>query len=145
MNDIVTVLEQQDYFRIPFRIRKSNHLYVHAKVNGIKGLFLIDTGASNTCIDSDEKSFFKLLSKAHKAKASGAGSNDMHAEISTDNTIQLGKWKKNDINLILLDLTHVNIALSEYNLPKVHGIIGSDLLKNNSAIIHYPLQLLFIK
>lgn len=144
MNDLVTVLEQQNYYSIPFRIRKSNHLYVHAKVNGIKGLFLIDTGASNTCIDSNEKLFFKLLSKAHKAKASGAGSNDMHAEISTDNTIQLGKWKKNDINLILLDLTHVNIALSEYDLPKVHGIIGSDLLKNNGAIIHYPLQLLFI-
>ena len=69
----------------------------------------------------------------------------MHAEISTDNTIQLGKWKKNDINLILLDLTHVNIALLEYNLPKVHGIIGSDLLKTNHAVVHYPLQLLFIK
>ncbi len=145
MNDIVTVLEQQDYFSIPFRIRKSNHLYVHAKINGTKGLFLIDTGASNTCIDSNEKSFFKLLSKAHKAKASGAGSNDMHAEISSGNAIQLGKWKKNDIHLILLDLTHVNIALLEYNLPKVHGIIGSDLLKTNHAVVHYPLQLLFIK
>ena len=61
MNDLVTVLEQQNYFSIPFRIRKSNHLFVHAKVNRIKGLFLIDTGASNTCIDSNEKSFFKLL------------------------------------------------------------------------------------
>src|SRR5690606_9605756 len=65
MNDIVTVLEQQNYYSIPFRIRKSNHLYVHAKINRIKGLFLIDTGASNTCIDSNEKSFFNLLSKAH--------------------------------------------------------------------------------
>lgn len=145
MNDLVTVLEQQNYFSIPFRIRKSNHLFVYAKVNRIKGLFLIDTGASNTCIDSNEKLFFKLLSKPQKAKASGAGSNDMHAEISTNNSIQLGQWKKNAVDLILLDLTHVNIALNEYNLPKVHGIIGSDLLKTNSAIIHYPLQLLFIK
>ncbi|WCM41327.1 retroviral-like aspartic protease family protein [Flavobacterium sp. CBA20B-1] len=145
MNDLVTVLEQQNYFSIPFRIRKSNHLYVQAKINRIKGLFLIDTGASNTCIDSNEKDFFKLLSKAHKAKASGAGSNDMHAEISTKNAIQLGKWKKTGIDLILLDLTHVNFALTQYKLPKVHGIIGSDLLKSNGAIIHYPEQLLFIK
>ena len=145
MNDLVTVLEQQNYFSIPFRIRKSNHLFVQAKINRIKGLFLIDTGASNTCIDSNEQSFFNLLSKEHKAKASGAGSNNMHAEISVNNNIQLSKWKKNGIDLILLDLTHVNIALNEYGLPKVHGIIGSDLLKSHHAIIHYPLQLLFIK
>lgn len=145
MNDIVTVLEQQDYFSIPFRIRKSNHLFVQAKINRVKGLFLIDTGASNTCIDSSEQTLFNLLSKAHKAKASGAGANGMHAEISVNNSIQLGKWKKNGIDIILLDLTHVNIALNEYDLPKVHGIIGSDLLKSHHAIIHYPLQLLFIK
>lgn len=145
MNNFVTVLEEQDYFSIPFRIRKSNHLYVYAKINRIKGLFLIDTGASNTCIDLNEQEYFKLLSKAHKVKASGAGSNDMHAEISINNTIQLGKWKKNAVDLILLNLSHVNIALTQYNLPRVHGIIGSDLLKSNDAIIHYPLQLLFIK
>lgn len=144
MTDIVSVLEQQNYFSIPFRVRKSNHLFVHAKINRIKGLFLIDTGASNTCIDSNEKDFFKLLSKPHKAKASGAGSNEMHAEISTNNYIEMGKWKKTNIDLVLLDLSHVNFALNEYGLPKVHGIIGSDLLKKHHAIIHYPLQLLFI-
>lgn len=145
MNDIVTVLEQQDYFSIPFRIRKSNHLFIQAKVNNTKGLFLLDTGASNTCVDINEQSFFTLLAQQHKAKASGAGANGLYAEISKNNTIQLGKWKKNNISIILLDLTHVNIALNEYSLPKVHGIIGSDLLKNNHAIIHYPKQLLFIR
>lgn len=145
MIDITTVLAQQDYFSIPFRIRKSNHLYIHGKVNRVKGLFLIDTGASNTCIDSNEQELFNLLSKEHKAKASGAGSNNMHAELSVNNHIQLGKWKKSNIEIILLDLTHVNTALSEYGLPKVHGIIGSDLLKSQHAIINYPLQLLFIK
>lgn len=145
MNDIATVFEQQDYFSIPFRIRKSNHLFVHAMVNRTKGLFLIDTGASNTCIDLHEQDFFKLLSKQHKAKASGAGGNGLYAEISHENTIQMGKWKKNGLSVILLDLTHVNLALTEYQLPKVHGIIGSDLLKAHQAVIHYPLRLLFIK
>lgn len=145
MNDSLLFFEQQGYFGIPFRIRKSNHLYVHAKINKTKGLFLIDTGASNTCVDSNEQAYFQLLSKTHKAKASGAGANGMHAEISTNNCIQMGKWKQNGVAVILLDLTHVNFALAEYDLPKVHGIIGSDLLKNHHAIIHYPQQLLFIK
>lgn len=146
MNDIIiTVLAQQDYLSIPFRIRKSNHLYIQGKINRVKGLFLIDTGASNTCIDIHEQMFFNLLSKEYRAKASGAGSNNLHAELSLNNHIQLGKWKKSNIDLILLDLTHVNTALTEYGLPKVHGIIGSDLLKSQQAIIYYPLQLLFIK
>lgn len=145
MNDITTVFEQQDYFSIPFRIRKSNHLFVQATINRTKGLFLIDTGASNTCIDLHEQDFFGLLSKQHKAKASGAGGNNLYAEISHDNTIQMGKWKKNGLSVILLDLTHVNTALSEYQLPKIHGIIGSDLLKAHHAVVHYPLRLLFIK
>ena len=145
MNNLVSLLEAQDYFSIPFRVRKSNHLFVHGKLNNTKGLFLIDTGASNTCIDLNQQEYFKLLSKTHYAKASGAGSNDLHAEISKSNTLQLGKWKTTPIDLVLLDLSHVNTALSAYNLPEVHGIIGSDLLKKHHAIIHYAAQLLFIR
>jgi len=145
MNNLTTFLETQDYFSIPFRVRKSNHLFVNGKLNNTKGLFLIDTGASNTCIDLNQQDYFKLLSKPHNTKASGAGSNELHAEISKSNTLQLGKWKTTNIEVVLLDLSHVNIALSAYDLPEVHGIIGSDLLKKHHAIIHYAAQLLFVK
>lgn len=145
MDAIVSTFEQQGYFKISFRIRKSNHLYIQAKINGVKGLFLLDTGASNTCVDQSEQTTFKLKTSAHKAKASGAGSNDMHTEISKNNLLQMGKWKSANNTLITLDLTHVNIALSQYGLPKIQGIIGSDVLKKHQAVVHYPLRLLFIK
>src|SRR5690554_1519967 len=45
MSAIATFLEHQGYNKIPFRIRKSNHLYLNARINGVKGLFLLDTGA----------------------------------------------------------------------------------------------------
>lgn len=145
MSDIIPFLEHQGYFKIPFRIRKSNHLYLNAKINGVKGLFLLDTGASATCIDLNQQSFFELESNQSDIKASGAGSNDLYTEISSGNNIQLGKWKSSNNTFVLLDLTHVNIALTQYNLPEVQGIIGGDLLKKHQAIIDYSTRLLFIR
>ena len=145
MNTISFQLEQEGYYSIGFRIRKSNHLYINGKLNKTKALFLIDTGASNTCVDSNAQDDFKILSKNLKSKASGAGTNNMDAASSKNNQLQLGIFKINDVNLIVLDLSHVNIALEAHGLPTVHGIIGSDLLKKHGAIISYPEQLLFIK
>jgi len=145
MIEIEHSLLQQGYHSIPFRIRKSNHLYIYAKINGVKGLFLLDTGASNTCIDINQSEPFCLVSNQSNAKASGAGSNDLYTEISKGNRIQLGKWKRTNTTFVLLDLNHVNIALSQYQLPAVQGIIGSDLLKQHEALIHYPSRLLFIR
>ncbi len=145
MSAIATFLEHQGYNKIPFRIRKSNHLYLNARINGIKGLFLLDTGASTTCIDLNQQSVFLLDSSQSNVKASGAGSNDLYTEVSKGNRIQLGKWKSNNNTFVLLDLTHVNIALDQYGLPKVQGIIGSDLLKKHHGVIDYSSRLLFIR
>lgn len=145
MSAIATFLEHQGYNKIPFRIRKSNHLYLNARINGVKGLFLLDTGASTTCIDLNQQSVFLLDSSQSNVKASGAGSNDLYTEVSKGNRIQLGKWKSNNNTFVLLDLTHVNIALDQYDLPKVQGIIGSDLLKKHHGVIDYSSRLLFIR
>src|SRR5690554_3766030 len=145
MSAIATFLEHQGYNKIPFRIRKSNHLYLNARINGVKGLFLLDTGPSTTCIDLNQQSVFLLDSSQSNVKASGAGSNDLYTEVSKGNRIQLGKWKSNNNTFVLLDLTHVNIALDQYGLPKVQGIIGSDLLKKHHGVIDYSSRLLFIR
>lgn len=145
MTNITLLLEQEGYYKVSFKIRKSNHLFVNAKINGVKGLFLIDTGASNTCIDLEMQNHFKMQTVAHHAKASGAGANGLYTEISKNNTLQFNTWKTKSNAIILLDLSHVNTALTEYKLPKVQGIIGSDLLKKHEAIINYSLCTLFIR
>ncbi len=145
MNNSISLLPLDGYSKISFRIRKSNHLYINGKINGIKGLFLLDTGASASCIDIHQQTYFKLKSSPSDTKASGAGSNNLYTEISKDNRISLGKWKSKKTTLVLLDLTHVNIALSQFNLPEVQGIIGSDLLKKHRAIIDYSSKTLFIR
>ena len=45
---------------ISFKILSTNHIIVDAAVNNVNGKFLIDTGASNSCIDLNKSEKFNL-------------------------------------------------------------------------------------
>jgi predicted aspartyl protease len=60
MNDLYETLRAQDYQRIKFKISKTNHLLLGATINGVRGDFILDTGASNSCVGFDEEELFKL-------------------------------------------------------------------------------------
>ncbi|MBD0778344.1 clan AA aspartic protease [Maribacter sp. ANRC-HE7] len=138
-------LHKKNYIRIPLVYTATNHFEVVAKINGIPGRFILDTGASNTCIGFDKIEFFKLVSKESKIKAAGAGSSNMETMISTKNRIEIGKWSKKKQKIVLFDLTHVNEALTTHNALPVDGIIGADVLKRGKAVIDYNGCFLYLK
>jgi len=138
-------LDTKDYTRIKLKLNKSNHFEVKALINGIKGLFILDTGASNSCLGFKSVALFNLVVKDSDIKAAGAGAMDMLTKISKKNTITIGRFKINKINLVLFDLTHVNTALINHNGTPVDGIIGADILKKGKAIIDYSSKHLYLK
>lgn len=133
------------YTRIRLFPTLTQHLEITAKINGVKGSFILDTGASNSCIDFNFATHFKLISQESEILAAGAGATDMRTEISKDNTIKIGTWKREDINLVLFDLSHVNTALENHNTPPVHGILGADILNLGKGIIDYQYTCLYLK
>ncbi|MBD1259639.1 clan AA aspartic protease [Maribacter polysiphoniae] len=138
-------LRKKNYIRIPLVYTATNHFEVVAKINGIPGRFILDTGASNTCIGFDKIELFKLVSKESEIKAAGAGSSNMETMISTKNRIEIGKWSKKKQKIVLFDLTHVNEALTTHNALPVDGIIGADVLKRGKAVIDYKGCFLYLK
>ncbi len=138
-------LSKKNYTAIPLKLTGTNHFEVHAKINGIAGIFILDTGASNTCIGFDKISHFNLTSKASNIKAAGAGATNMETSVSTKNSIQIGKWKKSRLKIVLFDLVHVNDALVSHNAMPVDGIIGADVLKKGKAVIDYAKKRLFLR
>ncbi len=138
-------LLNRGYTKIKLHLTKTNHFEIHAKVNGKKGLFILDTGASNSCIGFDSIDLFKLKVEDTEIKAAGAGAIDMPAQISRKNKISIGKWKKSPIALILFNLTHVNDALMQHDSKPVHGIIGADILKKGKGVIDYNKKYLYLK
>ena len=124
---------------------ETNHFEILAKINGVSGRFILDTGASNTCVGIDKIEFFEMVSETSDVKAAGAGAVEMETLVSSKNKIQIGDWKKNRQKIVLFDLVHVNQALTSHNALPVDGIIGADLLKKGKAIIDYDKKSLYLK
>lgn len=144
MSTLKKFIKKKKYITVPLKLTATNHLEIKAKINGVKGVFILDTGASNTCVGFDKLDYFKLTSKASEIKAAGAGATDMETHVSSKNKIEIGKWKNKKLKIVLFDLTHVNQALEAHNVPKVDGIIGADVLKQSRAIIDYDAKNVYL-
>ncbi len=123
----------------------TNHFEIKAKINGVSGRFILDTGASNTCVGTDKADLFKLVAEQSEVKAAGAGARDMETLISDRNRIEIGGWKRKKQKIVLFDLVHVNQALIDHQALPVDGIIGADILKKAKAIIDYSKGRLYLK
>lgn len=145
MSSLKNLLQKKKYIEIKLTKMVTNHLEFPAKINGIEGRFILDTGASNSCVGSDLIEHFKLDAEESETKAAGAGATGMETQKSINNTLQIGKWKTNESHLVLFDMTHVNNALTEHNAKEVHGIIGADILEKGKAIIDYNKLILYLK
>lgn len=145
MSSLKKLLKKKNYTYVPLVLTATNHFEIIAKINGISGRFILDTGASNTCVGFDKIEFFNLTSKESKIKAAGAGATNMETLISTKNEITIGSWKKNKLKIVLFDLVHVNEALTAHKALPVDGIIGADILKKAKAIIDYDKSCVYLK
>ena len=139
------ILLKENYYKITFKISASKHLFVKGKINGIDGTFILDTGASNSCVGFDNVDFFNLTAGKSKTKAAGAGATGMFTQLAKNNDLKIGRWKTDGFHLIIFDMTHVNQALQQYKAKPVHGIIGADVLLEGKAIIDYYNHCLYLK
>ena len=138
-------LLKNGYTKIKLHFTKTSHFEIRAFINSKKGRFILDTGASNSCVDFSFASKFNLKVEDSEVKAAGAGAVGMYTQVSKKNIIKIGKWTSKKVPIILFDLTHVNTALENHNANLVHGIIGADILKKSKAIIDYNKKYLYIK
>ena len=137
-------LKSEGYSSIKLIFLETKHYLIEAKVNGIDGRFILDTGASNSCICTSLEDKFKVISKESKEKASSANSEMTNTKISKSNIIQIGKWE-DKINLISFDMNHINNALSQKKVSPIDGILGADILKKSNSILDYKSNKLFMK
>jgi hypothetical protein len=145
MEEFQSILKKNNYKKIKFKVSKTQHLLIKTSINGVKGNFILDTGASNSCVGFESIEKFYLIAKKSKTKAAGAGATGMFTQQSSDNLIQLGRWKTSTLELVIFDLSHVNLALVQHKAKPVDGIIGADILLQGKAIIDYYNHCLYLK
>lgn len=115
------------------RYKAVNNLpVIPVTINGKMGLVLIDSGASSSMLDSTVKSTykFKIGSRSDKDISGIGGSRGMYhtkdAEIKYRSTV----LKMSD-KLMTSDMREIRKAIG------VVGILGSDFLSANNAVIDY--------
>ncbi|SHI87997.1 Aspartyl protease [Mesonia phycicola] len=145
MSSLRRFLTEKGYQRTKLKTTATNHLELVASINNIEGNFILDTGASSSCIGREMVEYFDLFAEDSDVKAAGAGATNMLTQVSTKNTVAINNWKKKKIDLVVFDLSHVNQALTDHKAEKVHGIIGADILKKGKAVIDYKTKTLYLK
>jgi len=124
--------------------KKNYHLFVQLKIEEKVARLLLDTGASKTVFDSKRVLKFvkKKNMKANKSKSVGLGTSEVETKIVEISNLKFGTMKVKNMEIAVLDLSHVNHSYQEIKLPKIDGVLGSDFLMKYKAVINYPKALL---
>jgi clan AA aspartic protease (TIGR02281 family) len=138
-------LKKSDYKEILLQKNQVGHFQFNAKINGIDGLFTLDTGASKTVLDKERAKKFQISSETKNTKAGGLGTTDQSAILTSLKTLEIGELKFNNMKVALLDLTSVNNSLSKHGVKPQDGVIGADVLESSGAIIDYNNNRLYLK
>jgi len=132
-------------YSISFKILSTNHIIIDAAVNNVDGKFLIDTGASNSCIDLNKSEKFKLNYGKSDEQASSATNEIKDTYISKKNLLLIDKYYIHDFDIILFNMEHVIKSLLDKDEIEIDGIIGADLLRKYNCCIDFKENTLLIE
>ena len=122
-------------------ITKTNHLLVKCKINGTLGWFIIDTGASNSCVDLNKNEKFSLKYNILENNAQSATDEIKKTYISNNNGVKIGNWFTKNHDLILFNMDHINKNFEK----EIDGILVSDTLLLGKAQINYKKKKLVLE
>ena len=123
--------------KISLEITSSKHLVCVLKLNNKDAVFLVDTGASNSCFDILKKDKFNLQSRGIKIELTSAAEKKLGAISSNNCKLIFNPQKEIDIKLMLIDVSTINEAFREQKEKEIDGILGSDILNEIKAKIDY--------
>lgn len=133
------------YTKTSIEKETTGHIILSVKINGIDTRFILDTGASNSVIDENQKERLNINSSISNIVATGAGSTDIPMQMAKDIKLEIGSLLLNNKEFVIMNLDHVNLAIIDYNGQRIDGIIGSEILTEINAIIDYNDLNLFMK
>ena len=145
MRTLYQLLRSKGYTRVRLQTLPTNHYVVAANLNGVEGRFILDTGASTTCVSAELTAHFHLNAKPSEEKASSASANELDTEVAYHNNLKVGSWYSQRRSVVLFDMQAVNHALQKLDIESVDGIIGADVLQSTKAVIDYQNDWLYIK
>jgi hypothetical protein len=122
------------------------HPLVEVVVFGKPHTVVLDTGASRTAFDksilleANNEATFKDSGKL----STGLGTNAMVSSTLILHDLYIGTLHIPDFEVAVLDLSSINHAYSQLNLPTILGVLGGDVLMKYKAVIDYGKSTLIL-
>jgi len=147
MNQKVKISEQKTqllnslgYIAIPINQNIAGQLLINAKINDVDGVYILDTGASTTVIDTSQIKTLQLKLNNDEAELTGGGlgAHGIENIPSYDNKIEISNFKIDSFLVAVMSLETAWASLASIGANDIlYGIIGVDILKIGNAIIDY--------
>jgi hypothetical protein len=116
------------------------HLTVSCRfANGAEGLWVIDTGASKSVFDEALKALYEPLETDENAQiqSAGIGAGRLETTLGKLQPFTLAGLNIESLQVAIIDLSHINKLYFHATEKEICGLIGSDFLLNNKAVIDY--------
>lgn len=122
------------------------HIIITSEFSDLKkGNWVIDTGASKTVFDKNLNEFYDLLEgETDEIHTAGIGGEPQTISLAHLKFVQIGKLIIKNLNVALLDLSHINKLYANTTDLEICGLIGGDFLMKYKAVIDYKKQVLFL-
>jgi hypothetical protein len=104
-----------------------------------EGLWVIDSGASKTVFNVSLTQHYDLLAieEDTSIRSAGIGSDQLDTRLGILHSFSLGTIMVNPLMVALIDLSNINSLYYHATEREICGLIGSDFLLENNAIIDY--------
>ena len=139
-------LLEQNYTPLSLLESPARLFTTQGTINNQNMLFIVDTGASDTCLDIQSATQkLNLVASELNDKVIGFGATDGARSISFLEKIALGDFAIADFAISVIDLSNINMALHSLGFSPIDGIIGADILAKYNALISYENKYLYLK
>jgi hypothetical protein len=113
------------------------HLLVPAEMEGLENYWwVVDTGASKSVIDRAVADRF-VGEESAGSMATGLGKEMVETTTGLINELKLGGYGFSAIRVAIVDLHHINEEYAKYSDKRIAGLLGSDFLYREKAMIDY--------
>lgn len=137
-------------YSIPFEILQINgqgyHIMVVAELNSYKLNLIVDTGATLTVFDTGR--LRKVLPAADIKPWNkffmGIGTSRIETQSTLLKELRMGDCVLENREVILIDLQSINQAYAAFDLPRIDGVIGGDILVACNAVVNYASKQLLL-
>ena len=138
-------LQARGYGEIPMKRQSISDFEVGANVNGRKALWLVDTGAAITLLDSGISRRAGIKLNRTKFTVGGAGGGRQRIDVGIVDSLRFSSVRVSSAVIAVSDITSHNVALQEAGKPPIDGYLGADFLRERNAIIDCAQMRLYIR